>query len=603
MSVQVSTGLAAAHKRNDIAGDAASTERLADLSGAVGRNGRRGKTRKTGAANLAVVIKHLQSGLRHLAIGDAARAVDAAMAALKLDERYGLAWHVLAISLEKTGQLDKAFTAYEAALRLLPDDPALTGDLGGLAHRLGHLDLAEKLYLKYLAARPGSPEITNNLASVMRDSNRYGEAIELLRTVIAAHPEMALLWNSLGTVVSDRGDLEQSLPFYDEAIRLDHDFYKAHYNRANVRMGLGDPQRALADIDAALVGVKLPEDLATMRMAKAFTQIMLGDLSGGFETYEARFDPALAEAVTFEAHGSRWSPNDALSGKTLLIYGEQGLGDEILFANLLGDVSAAVGPTGRVILAIEGRLVPLFQRSFPGIEAHAHRTVSHQGRNVRLTEFDGSRPGIDVWTPLGSLFRGFRDSIDRFPDTPAFLTAEPARVAHWRRVLDEQGATPKVGLVWKSLVMKGARVRSFAPFDLWRSVLAVPGVQFVNLQYGDCAPELAQARAAGINLWTPPGIDLKADLDDVAALCSALDLVVGPMTATTNIAAACGTHSWILSMPDAWPRFGTDHLPCYPAARLFPVDGFGEWDGVMGRIEAALRDEVARPEAGATAAA
>jgi ADP-heptose:LPS heptosyltransferase len=128
-------------------------------------------------------------------------------------------------------------------------------------------------------------------------------------------------------------------------------------------------------------------------------------------------------------------------------------------------------------------------------------------------------------------------------------------------------------------------------------------VQFVNLQYGDCSMEIARAREAGLDLWTPPGIDLKADLDDVAALCSALDLVIGPMAATTNIAAACGTDTWIISMPDAWPRFGTDRLPCYPSARLFPVEGFGEWHGVMGRIESALRQEVAKPANGSTAAA
>jgi tetratricopeptide (TPR) repeat protein len=603
MSVNASPGLAVASTLDNITGNAASADRLAALSGSLGRSGRGARARKTADARRAGAVKHLQAGLSHLAVNDFGKAVDDAMAALKLDERYGLAWHVLAISLEKSGRLEKAFTAYEAALRLLPEDPALIADLGALAHRLGYLDLAEKLYLKHLTLTPGNPEVTNNLASVLRDDNRYSEAIDLLSTVIAANPEKALLWNSLGTVVSDRGDMRESLPFYDEAIRLDPGFYKAHYNRANVHMGLGDPGLALAGIDAALEGVDVPGDVATMKMAKAFTQLMLGDLSGGFETYESRFDPALPGAVFFQAYGTRWAPGDDLSGKTLLIYGEQGLGDEILFANLLDDVIAAVGPDGSVILATEGRLAPLFRRSYPGLEVHAHRTVAHQGRVIRAVLFGDDLPKVDLWTPMGSLFRRFRNTIEQFPDQTAFLTADPDRVAHWRRVLEAQGPRPRVGLMWKSLVMKGSRARGFVPFDEWRAVLAVPDVMFVNLQYGDCSAELAAAEAAGLSLWTPPGIDLKADLDDVAALCSALDLVVGPMTATTNIAAACGARSWVISMPDAWPRFGTDGLPCYPAARLFPADGFGEWEGVMRRIAAALRDEVAAPASGSTAAA
>lgn len=603
MSVQATSRPAATSKLDDIVGDAASADRLAAMSGAMRRTGKAGRSQKKEKARLAVMVGKLQAGLRHLAVGEPEKASAEAMAVLQMDERYGLAWHVLAISLEKSGELEKAFSAYEAALKLLPDDPALIGDLGGLAHRLDHLELAEKLYLRHLALSPGNPPVANNLASVYRNQNRYGEAIDLLSTLIAANPEMPLLWNSLGTVLSDRGEMRESLPFYDEAIRLDPDFYKARYNRANARMGLGDPEAALRDINLALVGVRLPEDIATMAVSKALTQMMLGDMAGGFETYEARFAPALPGAVGFDEHGTRWEPTDDLEGKTLLIYGEQGLGDEILFANIIPDAIEAVGPRGKVILSCVTRLVPLFQRSFPDIEVCGHKTLSYLGRLKRFAELEDDEPAIDLWAPMASLFRRFRDTVDRFPDTPGFLTADPARVAHWKGVLEAQGPLPKVGVMWKSLLMKGNRVRGFVPFDLWAPVLATPGIQFVNLQYGDCSEEMERAEAAGLALWTPPDIDLKDDLDDVAALCSALDIVVGPMTATTNIAAGCGTTAWLLSMPDAWTRFGTDHLPCYPSARLFPVDGFNDWHGVMERLQTALRVEVAVAADGATVAA
>lgn len=584
----------------DIVGDSASEGRLAAIAGVVGRGegGRPTKSNKHEA-----VTRHLRRALKLLAVGDAAKAASAATAALQLDERFGQSWHVLAIALEKTGNLDKAFTAYEAAVRLLPEDSAVVGDLGSLAHRLGHLDLAEKLYQKCLAMNPGLPDVANNLACVLRDGNRYDEAVELLKGVIAAHPESALLWNSLGTVLSEQGEMRGSVIFYEEAIRLDPKFYKAQYNLANVRVALGEPERALADINSALRGVKVPSDVATMNMAKAFTQMMLGDLAGGFETYEARFDSSLTEAVEFQGLGKRWSPADTLEGKTLLVYGEQGLGDEILFANLIKDVIDAVGPDGQVLLAIEGRLTPLFKRSYPSLTTYAHRTVSHQGRSHRFVEFGAEPPAIDLWSPLGSLFRRFRTSSDRFPTEPAFLKADPERVAYWREVLNAQSSAPKVGVVWKSLIMTGSRARGFTPFDLWKPVLGTPGIQFINLQYGDCSAELAQAKAAGLNIWTPPGIDLKADLDDVAALCSALDLLVGPMTATTNIAAACGVPCWVISAPDAWPRFGTDGFPCYPSVRLFPADGFGDWTGVMERLQQALRAEVAGSGVKASAAA
>jgi hypothetical protein len=120
--------------------------------------------------------------------------------------------------------------------------------------------------------------------------------------------------------------------------------------------------------------------------------------------------------------------------------------------------------------------------------------------------------------------------------------------------------------------------------------METPGVSIVNLQYGDCDAELAQARQAmGLDIWQPPGIDLKNDLDDVAALTCALDLIIAPANATSNIAAACGAPVWFISTPIGWPRLGAARYPWYPHTRLFIPERFGQWDGVMQEAAAALR--------------
>src|SRR5690606_39020836 len=126
-------------------------------------------------------------------------------------------------------------------------------------------------------------------------------------------------------------------------------------------------------------------------------------------------------------------------------------------------------------------------------------------------------------------------SLASFPRHGGFLVPDPRRVAHWRQALADSGPGPHVGVLWKSLKMGGARRRHYSPLALWDSIFETPGVRFINLQYGDAEEDLAEARARGFDIWTPPGIDLKTDLDDLAALCSALDGVMGPSTATTNI--------------------------------------------------------------------
>jgi hypothetical protein len=197
---------------------------------------------------------------------------------------------------------------------------------------------------------------------------------------------------------------------------------------------------------------------------------------------------------------------------------------------------------------------------------------------------------------MAAPLRRFRRTVQAFPDRSSFLRADPDRIAHWRGVLGQRPGL-KVGVLWKSLKLDGARLRYFSPFEQWRPVLQTPGISFVNLQYGECQDELDQARETlGVEIWQPPEIDLKNDLDDIAALCRGLDLVLGPSNATTNIAAACGAQVWMISTPGAWPLLGlTDRSPWYPTARVFMADRFNHWAPVMNQIADALAKLTVQP--------
>ncbi len=172
--------------------------------------------------------------------------------------------------------------------------------------------------------------------------------------------------------------------------------------------------------------------------------------------------------------------------------------------------------------------------------------------------------------------------MEAYPARPSFLAADPARVAHWRGLLAEaQG--PKVGLLWKSAVKKDSRHRYFSAFEDWAPILAQPGVTFVKLQYGDCAEELAFVKdELGVEIWSPPGIDLKQELDDVAALSSAMDLIVGFGQRHAQYrrglwrAQLADLDAGLLAAP------GNRALPPgIPTTRVFIAPGFGDWKPVM----------------------
>ena len=514
-----------------------------------------------------------------------------AIKALEKDETNGFGWYLLAISRERAGDFGSAITAYETALRLLPDHAEVANDLGRLAYRLDMKDHAEKFFRHFLARYPGHHEGANNLACVLRDRMAYGDAIELLRPAIVANPDVAMLWNTMGTVMAEQGDYANAEIFFREAVRLNESFAKARYNLGNARLSQGDAEEALALCEGALQHEMADHERQMMRLSLSTILISLGRVGEGWEEYESRLHPAHPDVTHFLVDVARWTPGANLRGKSLLVVGEQGLGDEVLFANMLPDVIEALGPEGRLTIAVEPRLVALFQRSFPTATVGPHATYLKAGRTYRTLPFVTDFKAYDLWTPMGSLLREFRRTASAFPERVGFLIPDPDRVAHWRAELAKAPAGVKVGLLWKSNLLNGARHRFFSPFADWEPVLKAQGVTLVNLQYGDCAAEIAQAEQDyGVRIWTPPGIDLKQDLDDVTALCAAMDLVVGFSNATLNLAAAAGGPTWLISTPGAWTRLGTSRYPWYPQVRTFTTTAFGNWRPVMHAVGEAVEE-------------
>jgi tetratricopeptide (TPR) repeat protein len=497
----------------------------------------------------------------------------------------GELWRALGMAHEMSQAFDEAVAAYERALQLRPEDVTVAGDLGRLAHRLGMLTQAAQLLAAHLQAEPVHPGSINTLACVLRDQHRTAEAIELLKGAIGRSPSDQKLWNTLGTVLSAQGDAAAAETFFQEALRLDPAYSGARYNLACVQLDLGDVQAALESCELALDQAPDPVERAATRFARATMLLCAGRLGEGWDAYEARFDPDLPDGPIFEIDLPRW---DGVSAhESLLVVAEQGVGDEILFASVLPDLLAEAA---EVTLAVDPRLVPLFQRSFPGARVIPHATQRLKGRRRRRVP---EAPSAGAWTPMASLTRRYRRNMSGFPDRRGYLTPDPARVIHWRAWFSTFPGR-KAGLLWRGANAIGARALQYCPFGELELALKIPGISFVNLQYGDSTAEQALAAARGVELLQPAGLDLREDLGDLAALTAALDLVIGPSNATTNLAAACGTETWFLAAPMAWTQLGAGRYPWHPESRAFTARRHGDWAAVVGDLASALEVEAAR---------
>lgn len=536
----------------------------------------------------------------------AAKAARLCMKALDADRDFALGNHAMALALERLGRLSAALSFYERAWKLDPADAEIYLNLGMVAWKLDMLEAAEKFLRLHTKMSPQSKAGIANLAGLLRDLQKFEDSVELLRAAIYSDAENAELWNSLGTTLLESGDPAQGLTFYNEALRLQPGYARAHHNMAFCLDLMGDSAPAIEHFRTALTLNPKPEDRVTMEHGLSMALMADGQLEEGWALYERRMHPLYKRRVEFVVQAPFWSGADPqeVHGKRLLLVGEQGLGDEIMHAGALKEALDLVGPDGAVALVCEKRLVDIMARSFPELDAVSrHATIFKEGVQIRSILDAESRFKPDLWAPMGSLQRSLRPRPDAFPpaDAGAYFTPQSDRVETLKAQLDALPKGLRVGFTWKSKLMTGNRTKYFSPFELWRPVLETPGCTFVCLQYGDVEEELTRCeRDFGVTIHRIEGLDLMNDLEGVGIVGSLLDVSIGQHNTSLALSAAYGGETFVLSpTKNQWTTFGTDRLPWSPGSRLFAPETFRDFATPVRAIAEALGERTAGRKRGA----
>jgi tetratricopeptide (TPR) repeat protein len=535
----------------------------------------------------------MRGAIAHYKAGEWAKAAVAAASVAETHARYAAAYHLLGLALGQLGQYGQALAMVERALSLDPANANLTLDLANAALKLRAFDGAANAYRAYLEQRPDCPKGISGLAACELARGNADEARRIVQQGLDRTPESAELWSTLGTILIETCDFEGAIAAYAPVQRLAPMTSHAFHNIAHAQSHTGAHDQAIANFSRALELARDDGARAQIRHARAFDLAAAGRLSEAWDDHDERLNPSFAQATHFAIPAPRWDGED-LGGRKLLIVGEQGLGDEIMFASMIGDLIERAGPTGKVMLAVDQRLGPLFQRSFPAAHVGAEMHTKHDTRPVRLVPWAVDDKAPDYYAPVGSLLRHLRPNIQSF--TPrAYLKADPTRVRHWLRRLEALGPGPYVGISWKSMLVTTQRKKFFSALEDWAPVLEATQVKFVKLQYGDCKAELDTVRAKhGVTIHDFADIDLTNDIDDKAALCEALDLVVSAPTAPAMLAAATGTETWLLTAGPVWQQLGTGRYPWYANTRVLTPEKFADWPKLMRRLACEIEGFAAR---------
>ena len=574
-----------AYAANARAGVGAHEKALARFEALAEERATQGARRKSNIA--------LKRALKTWKRGDIAGAAQYALKASEVDETNAKAFHVLAMALEKMGHRHKALVTYERAFQIDPNDPDLLLNLGLAAWKRKFKDGAVRMFNLFIAANPNSPLGYNNLACVLADMGDLPTAIETLRSAIHRIPGDPMLWSTLGTLLAEDGRGDESLVFYQEALRLNPNVPRSWHNIAYAYSHLGRNQEAIEAYETALKSFRDPSEIMEAQYARSICFMAVGRIEEGFREYEIRNNPRFRGYARHMVNAPIWN-GEPLNGKRLLIVGEQGLGDEFMFANILPDLQRAAGEGGTLQIAVEKRLVDLFQRSFPKAQVGAYEdrllTGKEGSHELRFIQWATESGQPDFYAPMGTALQFFRKSVSDFPHE-AFIVPDSARVAAFREQLSSFGDGPFVGVCWRSMMLSLKRGKYYSALDAWGPILKTPGVTFVNAQYGDCAEELARAEQIhGVKIHQIEGLDLKKDLDGSAALSAALDLVISAPTAAAATAASVGTEVWFLTAGETWPQLGTQEMPWYRRTRMFSPAKFADWQALMPRVGQALSD-------------
>jgi tetratricopeptide (TPR) repeat protein len=539
--------------------------------------------------------------------------------------------------LQRTGDVAAAEKTYRRILETHRHDPRATQLLGAILADRNDIDAAVDLFEAALD-EVGPPTVENfgfynNYANVLRRARRFRAAEDILRVLVATAPREWQAWHNLGQTLKDLERYDEAAAAMRRAVMLEpgfgpnhgvlgeilHHLGRLHSAEVSLRRAielgcindhaiwtvLGNNQRMLGHLDEALemvtrslvlsggspaahsnVGVVLMQLGRFDESVEHFHQAIAGEPeNNGFRGYlgyallsagrlDEAFDP-WERAIQGGLRGTerdvkvpQWTPADV--DTRVLVYREQGIGDEIMLASLYPDLIAAAR---EVVVECDPRLVPLFARSFPAAEVRAQ--THDEMRRETVHDFDRA-------IPAASLIRWLRPTLDAFPDRRSFLVPDPARVDAWRERLAELGPGPYVGISWRSKIQTAERRLEYTRLDEWGGILTTPGVTWVNLQYDDCTRELRDAeKRFGVQIHRWDWLDLMNDFDEVAALTSALDLVVAPFNAVAMLSGALGVRTIAMGNRYGWGELGSGRMPWQPSIVIAARMPNEEWDEVL----------------------
>ncbi len=422
-----------------------------------------------------------------------------------------------------------------------------------------------------------------NLACLHAKRGNIALAVMLYDEVLKIRPDFIEAINNIGFIYREEQILDKSKVYFEKTLelvdKLDEKIHpnklkeKAAYllNLGALHIANGTPLVAKKIFEESLA-LDTQDSKANWNYALSLLEI--GDYERGFEYYEKG---ERLERIKDRHYSQEGTPYwDGSKNKTVVVFGEQGLGDELMFASVLPDLMRDC----KVIIDAHPRLADMFRLNFPSVPVYGTRKTSE----LAWAKYHH----IDAKVSIGSLSKFYRKKEADFPGTP-YLSADPVLIDKYRKKLSDMSTKPKIGISWRGGIKSTNKDDRHIPLPLWKDILKLDAT-FISLQYDKDIGTKVEAfeKEAGVclNHWQ----SVLDDYDETAGLISNLDLIISVPQSVVHLAGALGVKTWQLTPKRAMWQMGVygKNMPWYSCVESIWQDESQTWEPVISIVKERL---------------
>ena len=439
--------------------------------------------------------------------------------------------------LSKFGKYEKALDLSEGGLKIDNRNVKLYDAMGLSYTGLGKYDLALNSFDQALQIDPKFTSALINKSRALIEMGKTNDALRILRDLVKSESENIHVLNNLGLALSDIKEVNESIKILEKAIEINNDFAEAHFNLARVLL-------------------------------------MKGDYRRGWEEHEWRWKCRDFDSEFRKFPYQVWSGED-IKGKKILVWSEQGIGDEIMF---LSPLKQLISDGATVVLECSDKLVNIFSRSLPDVTV-VPRTMPPK-KDTLMSD-------IEFQLPLASLSRFYRNSSESFSSNSGeYLFPKTSLVAQLNQRYRDLGDGPLVGICWRSGNLKVGAERSI-PLKLWKEILIKRPCRFLSLQYGDSRSDTSIFKNnSDIHIHVDEKVNPLEDAESWFAQIAVVDLVICVDNSTIQVSGSQGVPTWTLVNFNPEWRFGLrgEKNDWHPSMKVYRQHKEGDWESVISKV-------------------